>query len=74
MEAAIFIGLQATGKSTFYKEKFFKSHIKINLDMLKTTNKENILLETCIKARQPFVVDNTNATTLDRKKYIDMDR
>jgi predicted kinase len=72
MEAIIFIGIQATGKSTFYKDRFFKTHIRINLDMLKTRNKEDILVEACIKARQPFVIDNTNPTVLDRKKYIDM--
>ena len=72
MEAIIFIGIQATGKSTFYKENFFKTHIRINMDMLKTRNKEAILLEACIKAKQPFVVDNTNPSILDRKKYIDL--
>jgi predicted kinase len=72
MESIIFVGLQATGKSTFYKENFFKTHIRINLDMLKTRNRENILLEACIKAKQPFVIDNTNPTVIDRKKYIDI--
>ncbi len=72
MEAVIFTGLQATGKSTFYKDRLYKTHIRINLDMLKTRNKENIILEACIKAKQPFVVDNTNPTQEDRKKYIDM--
>jgi len=72
VEAVIFTGLQATGKSTFYKDRFYKTHIRINLDMLKTRNKENILLEACIKAKQPFVVDNTNPTQEERKKYIDM--
>lgn len=72
MEAVIFMGLQATGKSTFYKDNFFKTHIRINLDMLKTRNRENILVEACLKAKQPFVVDNTNPTIIDRKKYIDI--
>jgi predicted kinase len=72
VEAVIFTGLQATGKSTFYQDRFYKTHIRINLDMLKTRNKENILLEACIKAKQPFVVDNTNPTQEERKKYIDM--
>ncbi len=72
MEAIIFMGIQATGKSTFYKENFFKTHIRINLDMLKTRNREDILLEACVKAKQPFVVDNTNPTVVDRKKYIDI--
>jgi len=72
MEAIVFIGVQAAGKSTFYKENFFKTHMRINLDMLKTRNRENILLEACVKAKQPFVVDNTNPAVIDRKKYIDI--
>lgn len=71
VEAVIFIGVQATGKSTFYKDSFLKTHIRINMDMLKTRNRENILLEACIRAKQPFVVDNTNPTVIERKKYID---
>jgi predicted kinase len=65
------MGIQASGKSTFYKEYFFKTHMRINLDMLKTRNRENIYLKASIEAMQPFVVDNTNPTAEDRKKYID---
>jgi predicted kinase len=71
MEAIVFIGIQASGKSTFYKEWFFKTHMRISLDMLKTRTRENILLEACIAAKQPFVVDNTNPTIEDRRKYIE---
>lgn len=71
MEAIIFIGIQATGKSTFYKKLFFKSHVRINMDMLKTRHREKLLLHACIEMKQPFVVDNTNPTRKDRKKYID---
>ncbi len=72
MEIIIFIGIQASGKSEFYKYKFYKTHIRINLDMLKTRNREKILVEACFKAKQSFVIDNTNTTIEDRKKYIDM--
>ena len=34
MEAVIFTGIQASGKSTFFKERFFDTHVRINLDML----------------------------------------
>jgi predicted kinase len=70
MEAIIFIGIQATGKSRYYKENFFKTHVRINLDMLKTRHRERLLLEACFEIKQPFVVDNTNPTKEDRKKYI----
>ena len=36
MEAIIFVGLPGSGKSSFYKERFFNSHVRISLDLLKT--------------------------------------
>jgi len=74
MQAVIFIGIQASGKSSFYKERFFNTHIRINLDMLKTRNREDILLHACLRAKQPFVVDNTNPTVETRAKYIEAAR
>ncbi|MCI5064658.1 ATP-binding protein [bacterium] len=70
MEAVIFIGAQASGKSTFFQECFRNTHVRINLDMLKTRHRESLLLQTCIQMKQPFVVDNTNPTVEDREKYI----
>ena len=40
MEAVILIGIQGAGKSTFYKDRFFNTHVRINLDMLKTRHRE----------------------------------
>jgi predicted kinase len=70
MQAVIFIGLQGAGKSTFYKERFFNTHIRINMDMLKTRHRENLLLQACLEMKQPFVVDNTNPAREGRAKYI----
>lgn len=70
MEAVVLCGIQATGKSTFCKERLFASHVRINLDMLKTRHREQTLLAACIEAKQPFVVDNTNATREERSRYI----
>lgn len=72
MQTIILVGLQACGKSTFYKKNFIDTHIRINLDMLKTRNREKILLKACIEAKQKFVVDNTNPCILDRQKYISL--
>jgi predicted kinase len=71
MEAVIFIGIQGIGKTTFYKERFFETHIRISMDMLRTRNRETILLHSCIQAKQPFVIDNTNVTIRERAKYIE---
>src|ERR1700749_2626356 len=70
MEAVIFCGIQATGKTTFFKEKFFKTHMRISLDQLNTRNKEFRFIETCILTSHPFVIDNTNPSLEERAKYI----
>jgi predicted kinase len=70
MEAVIFCGIQATGKSHFYKERFFATHVRISMDLLKTRNREDIFLEACFKSWQKLVVDNTNPTRAERQKYI----
>ncbi|MCG7376092.1 ATP-binding protein [Paenibacillus sp. ACRSA] len=71
MECIIFVGIQASGKSTFYQANFFKTHMRINLDMLRTRHREQIYLTASLEAKQPFVIDNTNPTIEERKKYID---
>lgn len=70
MQAVIFMGLQACGKSTYYKQNFVDSHIRINLDMLRTRNREQILFQACLQAKQNFVIDNTNPCKSDRERYI----
>jgi predicted kinase len=70
MEAILFTGIQATGKSTFYQQYFSDTHLRINLDMFKTRHREDIILKACIEAKQRFVVDNTNPSVENRQKYI----
>jgi predicted kinase len=70
MQAVILIGVQATGKSTFFKERFFNTHVRISLDVLRTRHREKIILDACLQSGQNFVVDNTNPTIDDRKRYI----
>jgi predicted kinase len=74
VEAVIFVGLQGAGKSTFYRERFFATHLRLNLDMLKTRHRERRFLQACIETRQPFVVDNTNPTRAERQVYLEAAR
>lgn len=71
-KAVIFIGLQASGKSTFYQHYFSSEFIHINLDTLHTRNKEKQLLQKCLEENTSFVVDNTNPTKLERAFYIEL--
>jgi len=70
MEAIIFIGIQATGKSSFYNERFQNSHVRISMDLLNTRNKESKFLSLCFNTHSAFVVDNTNSSASNREKYI----
>lgn len=70
MEAVIFMGLQGAGKSSFYQQRYFSTHVRISLDLLKTRFREEALLELCLTTSQRFVVDNTNPTRAERAKYL----
>lgn len=70
METVVFTGVQAAGKSTFFKAYFVDTHIRINLDMLRTRHREKILIAACLEAKQPYVVENTNLTKEERARYI----
>jgi predicted kinase len=70
VEAVIFVGLQGSGKSSFFKERFFATHVRVNLDMLKTRHRERRLVLACVETGQPFVVDNTNPTRAERAVYV----
>lgn len=70
MEAVLLIGIQGAGKSTFYCRRFFETHVRVSLDLLKTRHREARLLHMCLDTGQPFVVDKTNPTVAERARYI----
>jgi predicted kinase len=71
MEAVIFIGVQGCGKSTFYKERFFDTHVRVSRDVVKAKARERALVAACLAAKQPFVLDNTNALASQRAEVIE---
>ncbi len=68
-KAIILMGIQGSGKSTFYRERL-SEYVHVNLDTLHTRNKEKLLIEECLEHGRSFVVDNTNPTKADRQRYI----
>lgn len=70
MEAVLLIGIQGAGKSTFYLRRFFHTHVRLSLDLLRTRHHERMLLEACLGVGQPLVVDNTNVAAAERARYI----
>ena len=70
MEAIIFCGIQASGKTTYYQQHLLQTHVRISMDLLRTRHRERRFLELCLQTGQRFVVDNTNPTAEDRNRYI----
>lgn len=66
---AVMTGIQASGKSTFCQNNL-PGYVRINLDTLHTRNKENIAMDEAFQAKKDMVIDNTNPTAEDRRKYI----
>lgn len=64
MECVILIGLPAAGKTTFYHERFARTHDHISKDLMRNTRnrqrrQEQLLAEALGRGRS-VVVDNTN--------------
>ncbi len=74
MELIIFMGLQASGKSTFYRSHFAATHAYVSKDLLRNNKKpgrrQMQLVEEALKAGQSVVVDNTNPTPQEREPLI----
>ena len=74
MELVIFIGLQASGKSTFFRERFAETHEHVSKDLFRNNKNANRrqaqLIEDALGAGRSVVVDNTNPTPEDRRALI----
>ena len=66
----ILIGLQGSGKSTFYEKHLAGTYVRVNLDTLKTRHRESLLIRECLEQGKSFAIDNTNPTREDRARYI----
>ena len=70
MEAVLFMGIQGAGKSSYFRERFFSTHLRISMDLMKTRHREGRFLDLCLDSGMRFVVDNTNMTREERSRYI----
>jgi predicted kinase len=70
MQAIVLCGLQGSGKTTLYRERFLETHLRISMDQLRSREREAELLAWCLRTRTRFVVDNTNPAPADRARYV----
>ena len=40
MEAVILCGLQGSGKTTLYRDRFIETHVRVSMDLLRTRARE----------------------------------
>ncbi len=66
----IMMGLQGSGKSTFFMTYLSANFVRVNLDTLRTRHKEKLLIDDCIAKGKNYAIDNTNPTRLDRERYM----
>jgi predicted kinase len=74
VELVVFVGLQASGKSTFFRERFAESHQHVSKDLFPNNRYKNRrqehLLHATLSAGRSVVVDNTNPTPEDRRPLV----
>lgn len=70
IELVVFSGLQAAGKTTFYRDRFAGTHVHISKDQWpnarKREERQRRLIEEYLRADRSVVVDNTNPTPAER--------
>ena len=71
MEAVVLCGVQGSGKTTLYRDRFLDTHVRVSMDLLRTRAREAAFLKLCLDSGQRFVVDNTNPTPADRRRYVE---
>jgi predicted kinase len=76
MELVIFIGLQASGKSTFFRQHLAATHEHVSKDRMRNNKnrarRQAQLIEVALQAGRSVVVDNTNPAVEERASLIEL--
>ena len=70
----IFVGLPASGKSTYYFQHFAATHVHVSKDLLARGARQEPLIDKALAAGQSVVVDNTNPSPAVRAPLIALGR
>lgn len=73
-EAVILVGLQGSGKSTFYRQRFAATHVHVSKDLMRNARRkearQHALITAALARGAALVVDNTNASAEERQRII----
>lgn len=74
MELIIFVGLQGSGKTTYYHEHFAATHVHVSKDLMSNARnrdaKQMMQIEEALAAGRSVVVDNTSPTIESRAPLV----
>ena len=75
MEVVLLIGLQGSGKSTFFRERFADTHVHVSKDLMPPSarnkgRRQRELIAQALAEGRSVVVDNTNVSREDRAEPI----
>jgi len=74
VELIVFSGLQASGKTSLYRERFAATHVHVSKDAWPNARhkeqRQRRLVDEHLRAGRSVVVDNTNPTPLERAPLI----
>jgi len=77
-ELILFVGVQASGKSTYYASHLAATHVHVSKDLMKNVRdrdaRQQQMIESALAAGRSVVVDNTNPTPLVRAPLIALGR
>lgn len=77
-ELIIFVGLQASGKSTYYRTHLAATHVHVSKDLMKNVRNREIrqrqMIGDALAAGRSVAVDNTNPTPALRAPLIEIGR
>lgn len=75
-DLAVLIGLQASGKSSFYRAHLVGTHVHVSKDLLRNNRRparrQAQLITEALAAGRSVAVDNTNVTAELRRELIDL--
>ena len=73
-ECVIFVGLPASGKTTFYRERFAATHAHVSKDNWPNATRKDArqaaMIHDALSAGRSIVVDNTHPSPVDRAPVI----